>query len=88
MGEVGFHCVKCWTFLDERPQGESVLCDRCREKLAAVEERRARKAKIVRGDPAICEKCSTPYLASRLGHRFCSTACRMAAWRERHRVAA
>jgi hypothetical protein len=28
---IGFHCVKCWTFLAERPPGNPVLCGQCRE---------------------------------------------------------
>jgi hypothetical protein len=80
---MGFHCVKCWTFLGERPEGERILCGNCRERAIAVEERRERKARIVGRQPLICERCSEPFLATRLGHRFCSTACRMAAWRER-----
>jgi predicted nucleic acid-binding Zn ribbon protein len=85
---MGFHCVKCWTFLNERPEGERVLCGKCRERAIAVEERRERKARIVGRQPLICEHCSEPFLGTRLGHRFCSTSCRMAAWRARQRVPA
>jgi DNA-directed RNA polymerase subunit RPC12/RpoP len=83
-----FHCTRCWTFLDERPPGDPVLCDRCRERVIAIEERGERKSRIVGRQPLVCEHCSEPFLATRLGHRFCSTACRMAAWRERQAAVA
>jgi hypothetical protein len=44
---VGFNCVRCQTFLAERPPGKWVLCGKCREREMALEERRERKARIV-----------------------------------------
>ena len=80
---MGFHCVKCWAFLAERPPGNPVLCEGCREKVTALEERQERKVRIAGRQPLICERCFEPFLATRLGHRYCSTRCRMSSWRER-----
>jgi predicted nucleic acid-binding Zn ribbon protein len=83
-----FHCVRCWAFLDARPPGERVLCEDCRELVTAAEERKERRARVAGRQPLICDHCSEPFLASRISQRFCSPRCRMAAWRERQRIAA
>jgi predicted nucleic acid-binding Zn ribbon protein len=81
-----FHCTRCWTFLDDRPPGNPVLCDECRELVRAAKERQERRARVVGRQPLICECCAGPFVASRISQRFCSTRCRMAAWRERQRA--
>jgi hypothetical protein len=61
---------------------------RCRGRQIAADARRERKARIVGAQPLICEGCGQPYLARRISHRYCSSACRLQAWRGRQRIAA
>jgi len=71
--QIMFSCVKCMAFPAERSQSGKMLCRDCREREAAPEERRERKARIAGRQPMICEQCEEPFLASRLGHRYCSS---------------
>jgi hypothetical protein len=84
--QVMFSCVQCMTFPAERAPDGRMLCEDCREKSKAIEERRERKARIVGRQPLICEHCSEPFLASRLGHRYCSNTCRWRAWQVRQQA--
>jgi hypothetical protein len=84
---VAFNCVKCWAIVDEYPSEGPVLCVKCRELAKADEERKERQARVAGRQPLVCERCSEPFLASRISQRFCSARCRTAAWRSEHRVA-
>jgi hypothetical protein len=80
--------MRCWAIVDEYPSEGPVLCDDCRELVTAAEERKERRVRVAGRQPLICERCSELFVASRISQRFCSTRCRMAAWRERQRNAA
>jgi hypothetical protein len=80
-------CMGCGVFLDDFPPGGKVLCEKCQERGTVAEERRERKARIVGRQPLICAQCSEPFLASRLGHVYCSSTCRWRAWQARRLAA-
>jgi hypothetical protein len=91
------HALSCAFFSPgsrprNRQHGGMFMCTACGVSWTIPSEARSRKVegekgRIVGLQPAICERCSQPFRASRLGHRFCSTSCRVAAWRWRYRVA-
>jgi hypothetical protein len=81
-------CVGCGTYFDHRPSGVAALCRKCRERERAAQERREARARIVGKQPLICESCARPFLATRLGHTYCSSTCRWRAWKQRQRIAA
>jgi hypothetical protein len=76
-----FMCMGCGVYLDQRPPGSPVLCHPCREQERAAQERRETRARIVGRQPMICGWCAEPFLATRLGHTYCSSTCRWRAWR-------
>jgi hypothetical protein len=75
------------TYPAEKAPDGRMLCDRCQEQAAIAEELRERKARIAGRQPLICAQCSEPFLASRLGHVYCSSTCRWRAWRARQLAA-
>jgi hypothetical protein len=79
---MAFSCMRCGAFVPIRQGPGRVLCERCRELEAAAEEKREHRRRIVGRQPFVCQGCSRPFTASRLGHRFCSASCRARFWRE------
>jgi hypothetical protein len=86
MEKTEFYCRECWRYLRSADEWrgdviEWIVCDRCLERLAG-------RGRIVGTQPAVCQRCREPFEATRQAHKFCSSACRARAWRERQRIAA
>jgi hypothetical protein len=81
-----FHCTRCFRYLDRAERGPNgrVLCEGCRDDLAAAD----RKRRVTGRQPSVCEHCRQPFTAGRRGQRFCSDAHRAAAWRAGRQMAA
>jgi hypothetical protein len=63
--------------------GRIFCCGRCRRTAANARARERRRLGRIR----LCEQCGEWFQGSRRDARFCSGACRQAAYRERHRAA-
>jgi hypothetical protein len=85
MERTAVYCERCWRYLrDTEWRGDVIewitACDWCLE-------RQAERGKIVGAQPAVCLQCREPFEATRQAQKFCSSACRARAWRERQRAA-
>ena len=79
-------CVSCGVYVDDRGPDGPVRCESCRAQAIEDQERRERR-RIIGSQPSVCQYCNGAFTGRRLGHRYCSTACRCAAWRARHDAA-
>jgi hypothetical protein len=91
MEKTALYCGECLRYLRYANEGEDfsgyegdevlrwIVCDRCLE-------RQANPGRVVGAQPAVCLECREPFGATRQGQKFCSSACRARAWRQREKA--